>query len=417
MWESLRVRNYRLFASGQVVSLTGTWMQRVAQDWLVVELAGPGHRGIAVGVTTGLQFAPTLLLSLYGGVLADRHRKRRLLVLTQAASMLAALVLGVLVVTGAVQLWHVYALAFALGLATSIDSPTRQAFVSELVGPDLVANAVSLNSATFNIARILGTAAGGFLIKFVGTGAVFLINAGTFLAVISSLLLIREADLMLGKRLARRAGQLREGLAYVRRRPDLLLPIVLVGVVGTFGFNFQLTMALIAKGTFHKDAASYGLLSTAIAVGSLGGALLAARRERPRQSLLVGSALVFGALEIADGFMPSYAALIILLIPTGVAALTFTTAANSTVQLGSSPQMRGRVMALYVMVFLGGTPIGAPLIGWLAGVLGPRYGLIIGGAVCTAVAGAIAAMLLRLRMAQQPTRSVQPVYDEVRTTT
>ena len=417
MWQSLRVRNYRLFASGQVVSLTGTWMQRVAQDWLVINTLAPGS-GVAIGITTALQFAPTLIFGLYGGVLADRYPKRRLLVVTQAASMLAALALGLLVVTGAVELWHVYALAFTLGLATSIDTPTRQAFVSELVGPDLVANAVSLNSATFNTARIVGTAAGGFLIELVGTGPVFLINAGTFVAVIASLLAMRDSELQVGRRLARSAGQLRAGLSYVKGRLDLLLPIILVGVVGTFGFNFQLTMALVAREVFHRQAGSYGLLSTALAGGSLIGALLAARRARPRQALLIGSALAFGLLEVVDGFMPSYPALLVLLVPTGIAALTFTTTANSTVQLGSSPEMRGRVMALYVLVFLGGTPIGAPTVGWLAEVFGPRYSLIIGGAVVAASALAVAALLVRVSGGFRAVRRApQPVYDEVRTTT
>ena len=417
MWQSLRVRNYRLFASGQVVSLTGTWMQRVAQDWLVINTLAPGS-GVAIGITTALQFAPTLIFGLYGGVLADRYPKRRLLVLTQAASMLAALALGLLVVTGTVELWHVYALAFTLGLATSIDTPTRQAFVSELVGPDLVANAVSLNSATFNTARIVGTAAGGFLIELVGTGPVFLINAGTFVAVIAGLLAMRDAELQVGRRLARSAGQLRAGLSYVKGRLDLLLPIILVGVVGTFGFNFQLTMALVAREVFHRQAGSYGLLSTALAGGSLIGALLAARRARPRQALLIGSALVFGLLEVVDGFMPSYPALLVLLVPTGIAALTFTTTANSTVQLGSSPEMRGRVMALYVLVFLGGTPIGAPTVGWLAEVFGPRYSLIIGGGVVAASALAIAVLLVRVSGGLRAVRRApQPVYDEVRSTT
>ena len=269
MFSSLRVRNYRLFASGQIVSLTGSWMQRVAQDWLVLQLSHTS--GVAIGVTTALQFGPTLLLSLYGGAIADRLPKRRVLMVTQTAMGLLAIALGLLVVTDSVALWHVYALALGLGVATSFDTPTRQAFVSELVGADLVTNAISLNSATFNTARIVGPAVAGFLIEYIGVGWVFLANAATFVAVLVGLALIRESELFLPTRAPRRRGQLREGLSYVRGRPDLLVPIVAVGLIGTFGFNFQLTTALIAKGTFHRGAASYGLLSTALAVGSLIG--------------------------------------------------------------------------------------------------------------------------------------------------
>ncbi len=328
---SLRVRNYRLFASGQVVSLTGTWMQRVAQDWLVLELSH--NSGTAVGITTGLQFAPILLFGLYGGVIADRFSKRRILLATQAAMGLLALTLGVLDVTGAVQLWHVYALAFGLGLATAVDTPARQAFVSELVGPTLLPNAVSLNSATFNTARVMGPAVAGVMIAATGTGWVFLVNTASFVAVLSGLLLMRDEDLFVGKRIQRRPGAIREGLAYVRTRPDLLALVTLVGIIGTLGFNFQLTTALIAKATFHRGPGSYGLLGTAFAAGSLLGALASARRGRPRQRLVLGAAFAFGLCEMAVGLMPTYWSFFALLIPTGFVTLTFTTAANTTVQL------------------------------------------------------------------------------------
>lgn len=402
MWDSLRVRNYRLFAAGQVVSLMGTWMQRVAQDWLVVTITH--NSGVAIGVTTGLQFAPTLLLSLYGGVLADRFPKRRILLITQAAMMACALVLGSLVLSGGIRLWMVYVLATALGLASSVDTPTRQAFVTELVGPGLVTNAVSLNSATFNTARIAGTAAAGFLIALTGTGVVFLLNAASFLAVIYGLLLMRDRELFAPARRPRAPGELRAALRYVRGRPEILLPIILTAVVGTMGLNFQLTTALVARVVYHRDAASYGLLSTALAAGSLLGALLAARRHRPRMALLVAAALAFGLLEVGDGLMPSYWTLMALLVPTGIAVLTFSTAANSTVQLAADPQMRGRVMALYVLVFLGGTPFGAPLIGWLSGTLGPRYGFIVGGVSVLLTALAVGGYLLRRRLATPPVR-------------
>jgi len=388
-FRSLRVRNYRLFAGGQVVSLTGTWAQRIAQDWLVLDLSG--NRGLALGVVTALQFLPVLVLGLWGGVLADRYDKRRMLVGVQVAMGALALVLGLLDVTGLVQLWHVYALSFALGTASALDTPVRQAFVVELVGPDDLPNAVSLNSATFNSARIVGPAVAGVLIATVGTGWVFLGNAVSFVAVVTGLLLMRVEDLRTPQRVEKAKGQVREGIAYVRGRPDLLVPIALVAVVGTFGLNFQITMALIAKQVFGRGAGSFGLLTSALALGSLLGALASARRTGPpRLRRLFGSALAFGLLEVLVGLAPSYAVMVVLLVPTGIAVLTFTTTANTLVQLGSAPHVRGRVMALYVLVFLGGTPFGAPLIGAVAETMGPRSGLLLGGVISAlgAVAGA-----------------------------
>lgn len=392
---SLRIRNYRLFASGQVVSLTGTWMQRVAQDWLVLQLTGSG---VAVGITTGLQFLPLLLFGLYGGILADRYPKRRTLLITQVAMGLVALTLGLLTVTGAVTVQHVYLLALLLGVITAVDTPVRQAFVTELVGREHVANAVGLNSATFNAARVLGPAVAGLIITVGGTGPVFLVNAASFAAVVAGLALMHDEELFVGQRpVGRRPGQFREGLGYVARRPDLLWPIVLVGVIGTFGLNFQMTTALMVTDVFRRDAAAYGLLSSSLAFGSLIGALLAARREEPRQRWLIGAALAFGLLEVAAGLMPSYTAFMVWLVPTGVAILTFTTTANATVQLGADAAMRGRVMGLYVLVFLGGTPIGAPFMGWVAERFGPRWSLVGGGLVCALAALVVGVLLLRAR--------------------
>jgi MFS family permease len=401
LFSSLAVRNYRLFASGQVVSLTGTWMQRVAQDWLVLNLSH--NSGTAIGITTGLQFAPVLFFGLYGGVIADRYRKRQVLVLTQVTMGLFALALGLLDVTGAVQLWHVYALAFALGIASAIDAPVRQAFVTELVGPSLLANAVSLNSATFNIARVLGPAIAGLMIASVGTSLVFLINAGSFVAVIACLLLMRDDELFVGKPVARGKGQVREGLRYVMGRPELVAIIALVGVVGTLGFNFQITSALLTKNTFHHGAESYGLISATYAFGSLLGALASARRGRPGRRLVFTAAATYGVLEIAAALMPTYWSFFALLIPFGFFTLTFSTAANTTVQLAATPVMRGRVMALYLMVFMGGTPIGAPLVGWIAEVAGPRWSLIVGG-----LASVTAAVLAALYLARREQLKVQP---------
>ncbi|MCW2598849.1 MAG: major facilitator superfamily 1 [Frankiales bacterium] len=393
-FRSLRVRNYRLFATGQVVSLSGTWAQRVAQDWLVLLIAP--NPGIALGVTTALQFLPMLLFGLYGGVLADRHDKRRLLIGAQAVMGLLALILGLLDLTGVVQLWHVYVLAFGLGLASVVDTPVRQSFVSDLVGPDDLPNAVSLNSATFNSARIVGPALAGLAISGVGTAWVFLANALSYVAVIAGLAMMRPIEMWSTDRQPRAKGQLREGIAYVRARPQLYVPMVLVFMVGTFGLNFQITLALVAKQVFHTGAGSFGLLTSCLAVGSLLGALQSARRKgMPRTRTMLLAALAFGVLEVVVGLAPSYFAMALLLVPTGVAVLLFTTTANALVQLAAAPEVRGRVMAIYVLVFLGGTPAGAPLIGVVAETLGPRASLLIGGVVCAL--GALAAALFLTR--------------------
>ena len=396
MFRSLRVRNYRLYAAGQVVSLTGTWMQRVAQDWLILELSG--NSGTAIGLVLALQFGPTLVFSLFGGVLADRYDKRRILFVTQTVMILQAAVLGLLDVTGAVQLWHVYLLATVLGVTSALDVPVRQSFVVEMVGSTDLPNAVSLNSVTFNLARIVGPSLAGVLIAAVGTGWVFLGNAVFTIAVILGLAAMRPGELLRSPPTGRSPGQLTEGLRYVRSRPDLVLPMVLVFVVGTFGMNWPVTMALLAKEVFGRGATGYGLLSTAIAVGSLFGALASTRRTaRPRIRLLLTGAFAFGVLEVLVGVMPTYWTLMAMLLPTGAAALIFTIAANSSVQLGSDPAFRGRVMALYLMCFLGGTPLGAPLVGAVSDALGPRAGVVIGGAVCAVTAVVAAVVVARRR--------------------
>ena len=396
IFRSLHVRNYRLFASGQVVSLTGTWAQRIAQDWLVLELSG--NSGIALGIVTGLQFLPVLLLGMWAGVLADRYDKLRLIIAVQAAMGLLALALGLLDVTGLVQLWHVYALSAALGVASALDTPVRQSFMSELVEPADLPNAVSLNSATFNSARIVGPAVAGVLIAVIGTGWIFLANAASYLAVLAGLLAIRRAELTTPQRVVKGKGQVREGLAYVRERPQLLVVVVLVALIGTFGLNFQITLALVAKEVFGKGAGSFGLLTSMLAVGSLLGALASARRTGPpRMQRLLLSALAFGVLEVLVGLSPTYLVMCALLVPTGMAVLTFSTTANTLLQLGSEPHVRGRVMALYALVFLGGTPVGAPLIGAVAEHLGPRIGLLVGGSLSAAAAGGCAVYLLRSR--------------------
>jgi MFS family permease len=390
---SLRIRNYRLYAAGGVVSNVGTWMQRVAQDWLVLQLSH--NDGVALGITTGLQFLPMLLFGPWGGTLADRYSKRKLLIATQAFMAVVGAVLGLLDVTGVVEVWHVFVLAFLLGVGTALDNPARQSFVLEMVDTEDVPNAVGLNSASFNLGRVIGPALAGFLIVLVGTGPVFLINAVSFGAVILALTRMRVAELSPAPRAPRGHGQVLEGIRYVRSRPDLLLIMILVFFVGTFGLNFQLTTALMATQVFHKGAGQYGLLGSVMAIGSLSGALLAARRGRPRLRLLVLAAVAFGAVEVLAGLMPTYTLFMLSLVPVGLCALTFITAANSTMQLGADPVMRGRVMALYMVVFFGGTPLGAPLIGAVAEAFGPRWSLIAGGTISAAAAVIAAALLAR----------------------
>ena len=366
-------------------------MQRVAQDWLVLELTHGS--GAALGIATGLQFLPQLLFSLWGGVIADRYPKRRILFVTQATMGALALILGVLALTGVVVVWHVYLLAFALGLVAVVDNPTRQTFVAEMVGPAGLANAIALNSAIFNLARITGPAVAGLVITLVGTPAAFCVNAASFGAVLAGLKLMRPAELHPMERAPRARGQLREALAYVQARPSLWLTLALVFFVATFGMNFQVTTALMSRGVFHTGAGAFGLASTVFAVGALGGALLSARRARPGMRLLLTTALVFGALEVVTGLMPAFWSFLILLVPTGLALLTFTTTANSTIQLSTTPAVRGRVMGLYMLVFLGGAPLGSPLTGWVAEQFGARMSLIAGG-VISFLAAVVAAVLL-----------------------
>ncbi|MBI4942418.1 MAG: MFS transporter [Actinobacteria bacterium] len=395
-FRSLSIPNYRIWAAGAIVSNTGTWMQRVAQDWLVLTVLTE-NSGVAVGITTGLQFAPALLLAPVAGAVADRLDRRRVLMATQTASGLLALVLGLLVVTGTAQLWMVYALAFGLGLVAAIDAPARQAFVSEMVPVEVLPNAVGLNSASFHAGRLLGPGVAGLLIHWLGTGPVFLINAATFGAVLLSLTRMRVADLRRPTRSVRGKGAVREGLRYVRGRRDILLILVVVGMVGTFGLNFQLTTALMARLVFDKGAGEYGLLGSIMAIGSLGGALLAARREHPRLRLVLGAAMAFGVFALVASVMPTYTLFAIALVPVGLASLTLMTAANSTVQMTTPPEMRGRVMALYMAVFMGGTPIGSPIIGWVGETFGARWTIALGGIVTLVTALLCVAWLMLAR--------------------
>lgn len=371
-------------------------MQRVAQDWLVLELTASG---MAIGITTGLQFLPMLLLSPLAGVVADRVAKRRLLQVTNVAMAVPALLLGLLAVTGSAQAWHVYVLALALGVGSAFDAPARQSFVSEIVGPDDLTNAVGLNSASFNAARLVGPGLAGVLIAafgggVVGTGWVILLNAVSYAAPVWALQSMDARRLTSPDHGPRQPGMVREGVRYVRGRPDLMLVLAIVFSAGTFGLNFQLTSALMATEVYGKGPTEYGALGSILAIGSLAGALLAASRAVTRLRLVVGAAVVFGLVEIAAGLMPTYLTFALVAPLLGVSALTLITAANSYMQLNTAAGMRGRVMALYLMVFLGGTPVGAPVVGWIGEVFGARWTLLGGGGL-TVLGVLVAAALFR----------------------
>ncbi len=378
MFRALGNRNYRMWAGGALVSNIGTWMQRVAQDWLVLTVL-TDHSGTAVGITTGLQFLPMLLLGPYAGVLADRYRKLVILKWTQTAMGLCGLLVGLLVLTGSAQLWQVYVAALCLGVASAIDGPARQAFVSELVGQDNISNAVALNSASFNTARLTGPAIAGVLIAWVGTGPVFLLNAASFAAVIISLWRIRQSGLF--PTVPGRKGKhpVAEGLAYVRRHPDLVLILVMVGILGAFGMNFAIINALMATAEFGMGPGEFGLLGSIMAVGTLAGALLAARRSGPRLRLVLGGALGLGFFTLLGSVAPSFWLYAAVLIPVGLASMTFLNSCNTSIQLSVEPQFRGRVLALYLAVLQGGTALGAPLMGWIGTEFGARWSVAAGG--------------------------------------
>src|SRR5919107_1410591 len=373
-------------------------MQRVAQDWLVLRLTDGS--GVALGITTGLQFLPVLLLSPYAGVIADRFSKRRLLQLTQLTMAVAALVLGLLAVGGMARVWEVYLIAFLFGIGSAFDAPARQSFVSEMVDQDDLTNAVGLNSATFNMARIVGPALAGLMIGALGSGAratgwVILINALSYAAVITQLQRMDTELLHSPKPVARTPGMLLDGVRYVRSQPKMLMVLVLVFFAGTFGMNFQITSALMATQVFGKGAGEFGLLGSFMAIGSLAGALMAARRARIRVRLLIVAALGFGTAEIAAGLMPSYVLFAAMCPVIGFSVLTLLNSANATMQLESDPVYRGRVMALYMTIVMGGTPIGSPVIGWVGETFGARWTLVLGGVLVIAGAGLASALLLR----------------------
>ena len=403
MFAALGNLNYRWYVAGSFVSNVGTWMQRVAQDWLVLELSHGS--GLALGITTGLQFLPMLLLSPYGGLVADRFDKRRILTLTQSWLALCASVLGLLAITGIATTPIVYVIALLFGVGTAFDNPARQSFVSEVAGPDDLPNAIGLNSANFHAARIVGPAVAGLMIAAVGSGWAILTNGLTYAAFIAALRLIDGRRLTIHPPAVRAGRQIREGIAYVRSHRSVLLVLCVAFFVGTFGMNFQMTSALMAQQEFHRGPQAYGILGTIMAVGSLTGALVAARRRsRPTGRYVVGMALAFAAVEVVAGVMPGYVSYAAVLPLLGLVALLTLTAANASVQLGVDPKLRGRVMALYMMVLMGGTPIGAPVLGWVGEVFGPRWTLIGGGGLTAIGVLLSVAVLARLRVSRSRAR-------------
>ena len=391
---SLSIPNYRRWFYGQVVSISGNWMQTVAEMWLVVHLTGSG---VAVGITAALQFLPILLFGALGGVLADRCDKRRLLMLTQTLMAIPALTLFALTISGATQLWMVYALVLVRGIVLAVDNPLRQSFVMELVGADRVVNAVSLNSVIIHTGRIVGPALAGGVIAIAGLGPCFALNAASFGAMLIAVRGMDRRALQPSPRAARAGGQVREALREVGARPALFGPLAMMAVIGTLSFNFQVLLPLFAKFTWHGTASTYALLTTAMGIGSVMGALAAGARNRVTPRLLAGSAVLFGAAELAAALAPTLALQALILAPLGAASVTFAAGVNSTLQLAAAGPSRGRVMSLYSVVFLGSTPIGAPIVGWLAQAHGPRAGLVLGAVAALATGGA-AAWWLRRRM-------------------
>jgi MFS family permease len=387
-FRSLQAFNYRMWAGGAFVSNVGTWMQRTAQDWIVLTQL-THHNATAVGVVMSLQFGPQVLLLPLTGFAADHLDRRKLLFVTQGAMGALALGLGVLTVAGLVQLWQVYVFAFLLGCVSAFDAPARQTFVNELVVEADLSNAVGLNSTSFNAARMIGPAIAGVLIAAVGSGWVFLINAASFAAVLCSLSLLRVEELHRTDRAHRTRGSVVEGFQYVWKRPDLKAMLLMLFLIGTFGLNFPIFISTMSVTVFHAGASQYGLLSSVMAIGSVAGALLAARRERPQIAILLAAAAMFGFGCALSAIMPNYWLFGLALVLIGISAQTFTTTVNSMVQLSTEPAMRGRVVAILLAIALGGTPIGAPIVGWVADAWGPRWalGIAAGAGLGAAIVG------------------------------
>jgi MFS family permease len=390
----MSVRNYRLYFAGQLISTTGTWMQSIAQAWLVLQLTGSG---VALGVTVALQFTPVLLVGAWGGLVADRVDKRRLLVGTQAAAGVLALVLGAVTALGVVQLWMIYVLALGLGAVNAVDNPARRAFVVEMVGTEHVSNAVSLSSAMFMAARVVGPAIAGLVIAGVGVSWCFFANGVSYSAAVIAFLAMRENEFFAVERVPKRKGQLREGLRYAWSTPALRLTLVLTAVIGTLAFNFQVVLPLLAKQTFSGGADTLGVLYASMSVGSVIGALVSAHEAQATRRFVLGAALAFGAALVAAALAPTFALELLVLVPVGAAGIAFTAMANGVLQTETAPEMRGRVAALFTVAFLGSTPIGGPIIGWVSQQVGPRAGLWVGGIATLAVTAVAIAGVRRHR--------------------
>jgi MFS family permease len=389
-FSSLRTRNFRLFAAAQLCSNTGTWVQRIAQDWLVLSLTGSATD---VGITTALQFVPTLLFGLIGGLIADRYPKRRILLATQSALAVIAGTLAAATLTNEVTVWQVYLVAFGLGLVTAVDNPTRQSFANEMVGPHQLRNAISINSSVFQLGGLVGPAVSGALITAVGPGYSFAINALSYAAPLVALARMRTSELHTMPPVNAQAGQLRDGLRYAVSHPDILWPTVLAGVFGMFTSNLPVTLAAYARAVFHSGPGGYALLSTIVAVGSVTGALVSARRSRTRLRTLIAFGAVLAAIEMLSAVAPGQVIYCVFLLPIGACTLLLLTTTNSTVQLAAPDAIRGRVMGVYLLVFIGGAALGGPLLGLVDQHLGPRTGMLLAGAVPAIATALIAAKL------------------------
>ncbi|MDO4665920.1 MAG: MFS transporter [Actinomycetaceae bacterium] len=408
---SLSYRNYRLWFLASIFANVGTWMQRVAQDWVVLtELTH--NSSTAVGITTALQFLPMLLFGAHAGVLADRLDRRKLLLSTQATMCGLAVIMAILLITGHAQLWHLYALAFLNGIVTAVDLPARQVFISTLVPSGMLANAIGLNSTSFNLARLVGPAVAGVAVAVVGPGWVFLLNAASFVFPVIAMLIIKEKH-GTQKRAENKKGMVREGLRYIKNRTDIIVIMVVASVVSMLGLNFAVTIAAMARVEFGRDASAYGFLSSMMAIGTLAGSLLAARRTNPRVRTVIGATIMFSIFEGACALAPGYWSFALILVPTGVFVLTILTGANAALQMYTEPSKRGRVLAIYQMLNLGATPIGAPLIGWVAETVSPRWSLGVGAIGSLLVALIAGAWALRRWNVQVQFSVERPFFDTV----
>ncbi len=398
-FRSLSIHNYRLYFTGQVVSLCGTWMQRVAMAWLVLEVTGSGT---AVGTVTAVQFLPLLFLAPIGGLIADRHDNRRILYATQTLAALTALALGLVVMAGVVSMWMVYVAALLGGLAAAFDAPARQTFVLEMVGREQLTNAVSLNSTAVNAARIVGPALAGVLIVTVGTAWCFIINAATYTALIVALRMMRREELQPADVSPRTPNQILEGFRYALRTPSVRTPLILLAVAGTFAYNFQVVLPLLARFAFDGGARAYGVMSSAMGVGAVAGGLLAASRANRPPEALAKAGLVFGSVAIVTSLTPNLWTAIVSLVVLGASSVTFIALGNATLQLAAAPSMRGRVMGMYTMAFLGTTPIGGPTMGWVGEHFGARWAMGLGGAAVLVAGLLVLRPLLALRVPDEP---------------